>query len=269
MALSPALAAAFEARFGGDCGAEDEGLDREARAALLALTDRRACRRFQARGVEEGLMRLVLAAGFSAPSKSDLQQADIVWVRDPAIRAEVIREAGDWVPGAPELLVICGNGARFAALFEDADFPNKHFDALFNATGDAAILLANLVAAAAVAGLGACPISVLRNRAAAVSEALALPARVFPFAGLALGWPEEPEAALSARLGPAGALHIDRFDSAGQAEAVAAYDARRSARQTGSDGTPFLWTIAKRRQYSKAQRADFGAFLRAKGFSFE
>ncbi|MEM7498991.1 MAG: nitroreductase family protein [Pseudomonadota bacterium] len=261
----------LEARF----GTQDAGTVRAgeiADAAFRRLLDRRACRRYRREPVEEGLLRLVLSVGFAAPSKSDLQQADVIWVRDPAIRAEITRDCGDWVldpdTGPAEILVICGDGARLAALYDGA-FPNDHFDALFNATGDAAILLANLVAAAALAGLGACPISVMRNRAAAVSEALALPPRVFPFAGLALGWPLEPEAPVSARLGPAGALHIDRFDAAGQGAAVAAYDARRAARQTGSDGTPFAWSEAKRRQYARPQRTDFGAFLRAKGFSME
>ncbi|MEL6768349.1 MAG: nitroreductase family protein [Pseudomonadota bacterium] len=272
MALSPALAAALGARFGETAGVSDRLLGPEAAGALAQIAGRRACRRFLRDPVEEGLLRLVLSTGLTAPSKSDLQQADIVWVRDPGVRAEITRGCGDWVvdpeTGPAEILVICGNGARLRALYE-GDFPNDHFDALFNATGDAAILLANLVAAATLAGLGSCPISVMRNRAAAVSEALGLPDRVFPFAGLALGWPLEPQASVSARLGPAGALHIDRFDAAGQADAVAAYDARRAARQTGSDGQPFVWSEAKRRQYSTPQRTDFGTFLRAKGFSME
>lgn len=272
MPLSPDLAAALDARFGETAGAGDNGVEAGAQAALTTLVDRRVCRRYRRAPVGEGLLRLVLATGLSAPSKSDLQQADIVWVRDPAIRAEITEGCGDWVvdpeTGPAEILVVCGNGARLRALYEDA-FPNDHFDALFNATGDAAILLANIVAAATLAGLGSCPISVMRNRAAAVSEALGLPDRVYPFAGLALGWPLEPQVPISARLGPAGALHIDRFDAAGQAAAVAAYDARRAARQTGSDGRPFVWSEAKRRQYSTPQRTDFGAFLRAKGFSME
>lgn len=265
---APTLEALVRARFGSDAGASAEGLGEGARAALARLLDRRVSRRYRPDPVPEGLVRLVVAAGMSAPSKSDLQQADVVWVRDPAIRSEVTRDCGEWVPGAPEFLVICGNGARLRSLYA-GEFPNDHFDALFNATGDAAILLANLVAAAELAGLGACPVSVIRNRAEAVSAALGLPDRVFPFAGLALGWAEEPRAALSPRLGPEGAFHVDRFDAAGQGAAVAAYDARRAAVQTGSDGTPFVWSEAKRRQYSTPQRADFGAFLRRKGFSLE
>lgn len=250
----------------------------EGAGALAPLLDRRACRRFRDAPVDEGLVRLVLAAGLSAPSKSDLQQADIVWLRDPAVRAEVTRGAGEWIPGAAEFLVICANGKRFADLFAGGENPNDHFDALFNATVDAGVVLSALVSAAALVGLGACPVSVIRNRVAEVSAAMDLPERVFPVAGLALGWPEEPQAPISPRLGLDATVHIDRYDTAGQAEAIAAYDRRRAAeapyryqRDPERFGVAELygWSEDKRRQYSTAQRAGFGAFLRAKGFSFE
>jgi hypothetical protein len=45
------------------------------------------------------------------------------------------------------------------------------------------------------------------------------------------------------------------------------------ARQRGEDefGTaaPYTWSEDKTRQYSKPARADFGAFIRAKGFCLE
>ncbi|MEO0621535.1 MAG: nitroreductase family protein [Pseudomonadota bacterium] len=252
--------AAMEARFGEAAAVE------AIPSGLETLLDRRVCRRFRAEAVPEPLLRLVLAAGFSAPSKSDLQQADVVWVRDAAIRAEITRDCGDWLAEAPaevEILVVCGDGRRLRRLY-GPDWPNDHFDALFNATGDAAILLGALVSAATLAGLGACPVSVMRNRAEAVSEALGLPERVFPFAGLAIGWEAEPRAPISPRLGPVAALHIDRFDAAGQDAAVAAYDARR-----GPVGKGASWTDAKRHQYSTPQRTDWGAFLRGKGFRMD
>ncbi len=278
--LAPETEAALRARFGTTAGAEDGGLDAPARAGLHRLIDRRACRRYRAEPVPEGLLRLVLAAGLSAPSKSDLQQADILRVRDPALRAEVSRGCGDWVAALPaeaELLVVLADGRRLRRLFGET-WENDHFDALFNATGDAALLLGQIVAAATLAGLGACPISVMRNRAEAVSAALALPERVVPFAGLALGWPETPEARLSPRLGPEATLHTDRFDADGQDAAVAAYDARRAAtapyaRQRAperwGEAALYGWSEDKRRQYAEPQRTGWGAFLRAKGFVFD
>ena len=228
--MSADLAGLLLARFGHVPEADRVPNDVVERFKLLA--DRRTCRRFLREPVGEALMRQVLAVGLSAPSKSDLQQADVIWVRDPIVRVAMIRDCGAWIAdpetGPAEILVVCGNGARFAKLFEGAPFPNDHFDALFNATGDAAILLAWLLVAAEMAGLGACPVSVMRNRVEEISTALGLPDRVFPFAGLALGWPAEPRAPISPRLGPTGQLHIDRFDAAGQRGAITAYDARRA-----------------------------------------
>jgi nitroreductase/FMN reductase [NAD(P)H] len=247
------------------------GLDR--------LLDRRSCRDYADREVPEGLVRLLLAAGLSAPTKSDLQQADVVWVRDRALRSELLEDipGAEWIARAPVFLVVCGNGARLVSLFEGGDFPNDHFDALFNAIGDAAIVLEGIVAAAALAGLGTCPISVIRNRAARVGAALGLPDRVFPFAGLCLGYPAS-EAAISPRLDLGITVHEDRYDREAFARLGAGYDARRNAESPyarqreperfGASET-YGWREDKRRQYSTPQRADFGAYLRAIGFSFE
>jgi nitroreductase/FMN reductase [NAD(P)H] len=229
--------------------------------------------------VPEALVRLLLAAGLSAPTKSDLQQADVVWVRDGALRAELVEglPGADWIVKAPVFLVVCGNGARLKALFEGEAFPNDHFDALFNAIGDAAIVLEGIVAAAALAGLGTCPISMIRNKAARVSELLALPDRVFPFAGLCLGHPAR-EAAISPRLDLGVTVHEDHYDGDAFVRLGAAYDARRNrtkpfSRQRDPErfgaAAMYGWREDKRRQYRAPQRTDFGAYLRGMGYSFD
>ncbi len=246
---------------------------------LARLLDRRSCRDYAEREVPEGLVRLLLAAGLSAPTKSDLQQADVIWVRDHALRAELLEgiPGADWIARAPVFLVVCANGARFAALFEGGEFPNDHFDALFNATVDAAVVLEGLVAAATLAGLGTCPISQIRNRAERISGLLGLPDRVFPVAGLCIGY-VETEAPISPRLDLGITVHTDRYDCDAFARLGPAYDARRIAeapyrRQRDPErfGTArsYGWSEDKRRQYAAPQRADFGAFLRGRGFSFE
>lgn len=275
MSRSDRLSEIIHARF----GAVPSGVDDVNAMSLAPLLDRRSCRSYSPTPVEEGLVRLLIAAGLSAPTKSDLQQADVVWVRDPGLRAQVVEgvPGADWIAAAPVFLVICGNGARFASLFEDGEFVNDHFDALFNAIGDAAIVLEGVVAAAAVAGLGTCPISQIRNRAARVSELLDLPDRVFPFAGLCLGYPAH-EASISPRLDLEITVHEDRYDADAFARLAAGHDARRNAtkpfgRQRAVErfGTDpdYGWREDKRRQYSTPERADFGAYLRAIGFSFD
>lgn len=269
---------AIRARFGDDRGVSAEGLDAPARAGLARLLDRRACRDYAGEPVPEGLVRLLICAGLAAPTKSDLQQADIVWVRDAGLRAALTEgiPGADWIARAPVFLVVCANGARLASLFEGADFPNDHFDALFNATVDAAVVLEALVAAATLAGLGTCPISVIRNRAARVSEILGLPDRVFPVAGLCMGH-AAGTAPISPRLDLGITVHENRYEAQAFARLAPAHDARRMrdapyARQRAPErfGTAevYGWREDKRRQYAVPQRTDFGAFLRRKGFSF-
>jgi len=116
-----------------DLGGEaQEGADVTALAPLL---DRRSCRRYDETPVPEEMVRLLLAAGLSAPTKSDLQQADVVWVREESLRVDLLDgiPGADWIQRAPVFLVVCGNGARLKSLFEGEEFPNDHFDALFNA----------------------------------------------------------------------------------------------------------------------------------------
>ncbi len=248
---------------------------------LTYLAGRRSCRDYLDRAVDPALVETLAAAAFCAPTKSDLQQRDLVIVRDPGLRAEIdaLFPNDPWIAAAPAFLVFCGNNRRQRQLHEwrGRAFVNDHLDAFFNAAVDAAILLATFVIAAERAGLGCCPISAVRNHAARVSELLGLPDHVFPVTGLTLGWPAEA-GAISLRLPLEVTLHEDRFDEAGLQEAVAAYDTRRAeaqpyAKQRGvgdyETTEPYTWSEDKARQYTKPERADFGAFVRAKGFRLD
>ena len=139
------------------------------------------------------------------------------------------------------------------------------------------IVLATFVAAADRVGLGTCPISTLRNNAGKVSDLLGLPGHVFPVAGLGVGWPSFA-GVMSPRLGLDVTVHHDRYDETGLKEKVAAYDKRRRAVQPyatqrhvdkyGED-PDYGWSEDKVRQYSVPDRADFGAFVRGKGFKLD
>lgn len=270
-AARAALKSALAARFGEDVAVPGhvDGLDTLARIAA-----HRTHRTYAASAVAPELVRLLAAVALSAPSKSDLQQADIVEVTDPALRralAELV-PAMPWVAAAPAFLVVCGNGRRLleASALHGETFANEHLDHFFNASVDAALVLQNLIVAAEAVGLGTCPISVIRNHAAQVSDLLSLPAHVFPVAGLCLGWPAE-EGRLSPRLPLTQTLHRNRHDetSGGTlAAALRAYDRRRGiAEGYDPDGADFIgWSRAKARMYAETQREDFGLFIEGKGF---
>ena len=174
------------------------------------------------RDVPPDLLRLLCACALSAPSKSDLQQGDILIVRENDRRAAIadLLPEMPWVREAPVFLVFLANGRRVpqVAQMRGKPFPNDHLDLFFNATVDAAIVLATFLRAAEAVGLGCCPISVIRDRAREVSELLELPEKVVPIAGMCVGWPAD-EGGITPRLsldddGASRALRRRRFGRA-------------------------------------------------------
>lgn len=249
-----------------------------AAGALQALAAHRSHRDYLDRPVDPSLVRLLCAVALSAPSKSDLQQRDIVIIEDAGLRARVnALVAGEkWVPGAPAFLVFCGNNRRQRQLhgLRGHPFVNDHLDAFFNAAVDAGIALSAFITAAEAAGLGCCPVSAIRNRAQEVSDLLGLPDHVFPVAGLALGWPAGT-GTVSPRLPLGVTVHSDRFREEGILDSIAGYDRWRAERQPyarqryAEDFPPvgdYGWSEDKARQYSRPERAGFGEFVRKKGF---
>ncbi len=248
---------------------------------LADMANRRVVRRYSDKPIDPALLEMLCAVALSAPSKSDLQQADIVIVTDKAQREklEALIPENPWAKAGPALLVFCGNNRRHRLLFEwrGRPFVNDYLDPFFNAAVDTGIVLATFVAAADRVGLGTCPISQIRNHAAQVAEVLGLPQHVFPVAGLGIGWPSF-EGVMSPRLGLDVSIHRDRYDETGLREKVAAYDRRRNETQPyktqrfvekfGEDPA-YGWSEDKARQYSVQERADFGAFVRAKGFKLD
>ncbi len=271
------LAAALAERFG-----ENFAIPNTPNVAALApLAERGSVRSYSDAHVDPALVRLLCAIALAAPSKSDLQQADIVAVEDPALRATLDGYCGSnpWVAAAPVFLVFCANNRRQIRVHERQghEFANDHLDAMFNAAVDAGIALAQFVAAADLVGLGTCPISAIRNRAADVSSLLGLPPRVFPVAGLCVGWPKEA-VRISPRLPTSLRVHADRYDEGDLDAALEAYDARRNRtrpfaaqRDTARFGeaAAYGWSEDKARQYANLERGDFGAYIRAIGFKLD
>ncbi len=250
--------------------------------ALARLAAHRSHRAYAARPVDPALVRVLCAVALASPTKSDLQQRDIVILSDAAQRRRVtglVTGEYPWIDTAPVFLVFCGNNRRQRQLhaWRGRPFANDHLDAFFNASVDAAIALAAFIAAAEATGLGGCPISAIRNHAQTVSDILGLPDHVFPIAGLAIGWPAQ-DGTLSLRLPLTATVHVDRFDDTTLRDRIDGYDRRREAAQpyahqrfTEKFGTQetYGWSEDKARQYSQPERADFGAFVRRKGFRLD
>jgi nitroreductase len=273
------LGEALRHRFG-DFGHE-VAAEHESNPTLTAMATRGVIRRFEPTPLEAAVLDMLAAVALSTPTKSDLQQRDILIVDDATIRArlDALLAGQDWIAGAPHMIVFLADNRRQRQLhaWRGRPFANDHLDAFFNASVDAAIALAGFVTAAEAIGLGCCPISAIRNHAAEVSEILALPDHVFPVAALGLGRPAV-QAHISARLPLAATVHRDRFRDDGMRALVEGYDRRRngifpyrSQRDTARFGeqADYGWSEEKARHYASPERADFGAFIRAKGFKLD
>ena len=248
---------------------------------LARMAGHRTHRRYTGREVGADLVRLLCACALSAPAKSDLQQADILIVSDPAKRKVIADLLPDQphVRDAPVFLVFLADGRRFRELFamRGRPFLNDHLDAFFNPVVDAALVLGWFMRAAEAVGLGCCPISVIRDFSPVVSELLELPDRVVPVCGLCLGWPADAPP-ITPRLGLDLTIHEDRYDDGDLAARLAASDRRRAARMPyrrqrdearWGSAPDYGWSEDKARQYATPQRADFGAFVRGKGFRLD
>ena len=248
---------------------------------LHSMAARGSVRAFRDQPVPHDKLETLCAVALAAPSKSDLQQRDIVLLSDPLVRAQLAALVGGqaWVAEAPMIAVFCANNRRQRLLHDwhDIAFANDHLDAFFNASVDTAIALGAFVSAAEAAGLGCCPISAVRNAPQQVASLLGLPDHVFAVAGLAIGYPARP-APISQRLPLGVTVHHNRYDETGLKQAVAQYDATRASHQPYASQrlqarfghcADYCWSHDKTRQYSQPERAGFGDYIRAIGFTLD
>ena len=269
--LNKTISDALQTRFG-ETFAVPNAID--GLTTLNAMASHRTYRRYSNQPVDEELRRLIFGCALSAPSKSDLQQADIIEVCDPHLRGSIaeLLPSMPWVGDAPVFVVVCGSGARIRQIsaHHDIEFGNDHLDAFFNAAVDAALVLSHLMVAAEAVGLGTCPISVIRDYAQTVSDLLRLPEYVFPVAGLCIGWPDE-QRRISARIPTALTIKRDTYSDTDWVSHVDTYDIRRG-RLDGWDpnGEDFRgWSLQKASMYERPQRIEFGAFVRKKGYCLD
>ena len=257
------------------------GLSNDGIAELRRMVEHSSHRKWTPQAVDAALLKLLFACALSAPSKSDLQQADIIHVADRSRIKAIADGIPDmpWINDAPVFLVFCGNNRRIRQIgaWRGKPFVNEHLDHFMNAAVDAGIVLAQFIRAAEAAGLGTVPISAVRNHPRETSDILGLPDAVFPVAGLCLGYPLE-HGHVTARLSLDITVHTDRFDETNLKQKIDAYDQRRHAlfplrKQRHSDRYPDApfngWSEDKARHYSVPERSDFGAFIRDQKFSLK
>ena len=268
------------ARRFGDGGPSGEGA--EDNDLIRRVLSRKTVRRYSDRKPTEELLDLLVACALSASAKSDFQQASVLRVRDPEKRAAIgkLFPAMPWIGIAPAFFVFLGDARRLQRIGEMRGKPvaNGTLEGFFNASIDAALAMQTMILCAESAGLGVCPISVIRNEVDKVAAILGLPDLVFPVAGLCLGYPHG-EGHVSLRLPRKVTAHSDRYDDSALSAGIDDYDQRRHARHAIAKEQQrsnaefgevafYGWSEDKARQAVKAEGAVFPPFLRAHGFNF-
>ncbi len=273
-------------RFGDDVDTLCTDIHGQTSEFWTQLAARGSCRHFRDEPVATELIETLCALALASPTKSDLQQRDLIIIDDLAIRKQIDELlttgplAQGWVSGAPSMLIFCGNNRRQRQIHEwrGKPFANDHLDAFFNASIDAGIALATFILAAEAGGLGCAPISAVRNHAETISRLLNLPDHIFPVAGLGLGWPAFPKPRISMRLPLSATVHRNQFSETGIQEKIDAYDRSRAEAQPYTkqraidrfDEAEFYgWSEDKARQYAGEERADWGAYVRRQGFCLD
>jgi nitroreductase len=275
-----AYAEAIERRFGDGGPSGGETIEND---LIRRVISRKTVRRYSDAIPSDGLIDLLVAAALSSSAKSDFQQASILRVNDPTQRAAIgkLFPSMPWIGLSPAFFVFLGDARRLQRIGEFRGKPvrNGTLEGFFNASVDAALAMQTMILCAESVGLGACPISVIRNEIEEVAAILGLPDLVFPVAGLCLGYPQT-EAYVSLRLPRRVTTHRDRYDDSALPDAINDYDRRRDAlhaipreqqRSNAEFGeaTFYGWSEDKARQAAKAEGAAFPPYLRSHGFSFD
>ena len=237
------------------------------------LKSHRSIRKFTEQKIAPELFAELVNAGQSAATSSFLQGSTIIRVTKPEARASIAELAGKqpYVETAAEFMVFCadlkrpGNYCREYNMEFEGDY-TEHF---IIATVDVALMAQSMVTAAEAVGLGICYIGGIRNNPGPVSELLQLPKGVYPVFGLCLGYPDQdPEC--KPRLPHSVIVKQDVYNEEGDAEAIAAYDARVQEyyQQRTGGGHGIKWTEQVAKLLSEKSRPHMKEFLAGQGFTF-
>jgi FMN reductase [NAD(P)H] len=273
-------AGAIERRFGDGGPSGDSTADNE---LINRVLSRKTVRRYSDLVPDESLLDLLVGAALSASAKSDFQQASILRVSDKTKRAAIgaLFPSMPWIGLSPVFFVFLGDARRLQRIGELRGKPvrNGTLEGFFNASVDAALAMQTMILCAESAGLGVCPISVIRNEIDKVAGILELPDLVFPVAGLCLGYPQG-DGFVSLRLPRGATTHRDSYDDSNLPTDIDDYDRRRDARHSipkeqhrsnaeFGEAAFYGWSEDKARQAAKAEGAAFPPYLKKHGFTFD
>lgn len=255
-------------------GAQVDLPDMPANALFDTLLRHRSVRAFSDRALPDGTLEMLVAAGQSAASSSNVQAWSVIAVRDPARKARLSMLAGDQehIRRCPLLLLWVADLARLDRVARSRDIApdgTRYLEMLLVGVIDAALAAQNAVLAAESAGLGTVYIGAMRNEPEKVAAEVGLPENAMIVFGLCVGFedPDAQTADIKPRLPQRAVLHHEQYSAAPEPQAVSDYDLTMGGFQASQGMRASDWSLqTARRVHELRGRERLSEALRALGF---
>lgn len=219
--------ALWEARYGADV-ANSPAIENP---VLRTVLSHKSVRAFRPERLPEGTLELLMGAGQSAATSSNLQTWSVVALEEPEHKERASVLCGDqaFIRHAPLFLVFCADLSRLTSVSEWQNRLGEglhYFEMFLMATIDTSLAAQNVAVSAEALGLGICYVGGARNHPRELAELLALPPRVIALFGMAIGIPDEAKpASVKPRLPQSEVLHRETYSDAERRENVEQYNA--------------------------------------------
>ncbi|KAI0127168.1 Nitroreductase [Xylariales sp. AK1849] len=241
------VSALLQARYG---NAKSSGFG-SANPTLETLLQHRSVRNFIPQLLEPGTLEVLVAAGQSAATSSNLQTWSVVAIEDTERKDKAATLSGDqdFIRKAPLFLVFCADLSRLTKVSQLRQTPGEgleYTEMFLMASIDAALAAQNVSVAAESLGLGICYVGGVRNKPRDLAELLRLPDRVIALFGLAIGRPDSAQpTSVKPRLALDEVLHRETWaqNAEKQVEVFTLYDNAIASFNAGQkrEGVP-AWT---------------------------
>ena len=238
------------------------------------LLRHRSVRAFSDRALPDGTLEMLVAAGQSAASSSNVQAWSVIAVRDPARKARLSLLAGnqEHIRRCPLLLLWVADLARLDRIAASRDIEphgTRYLEMLLVGVIDAALAAQNAVLAAESIGLGTVYIGAMRNEPEQVAAEVALPPDAMIVFGLCVGFedPAAQAADIKPRLPQRAVLHHEQYSAQSEPDDVGAYDQTIAGFQASQGMRAADWSLqTAKRVHELRGRERLSEALRALGF---
>ena len=207
-------------------------------------------------------LEVLLHAAQRAPTDATAQMYSLIRLTEPTLREQIAKLAHNpHMATASECFIVCGDVHRLKALMQHRDFSPAslpHISVHF-AIGDAVMAGQNLMIAAEMMGYRACWIGGVLGALNEISDLMALPQDVFPFAGLTIGLPDEAPQHRP-RVARTMVIHENRYQSPTPEQLDVAIQQMAPITARGDWGQSLARYFGKG-GYMEAREADLQAFL--------